>query len=261
MSYEVPDLDWSDGRMLPAFQTVQHLDIYDIQAASRDIQLAATTLAGIINRPCPRVFLIGNNEDAYWLQHLFEAVPQDAAHPGGNDALQALLAAYHESITGLIIYDPNLVDTINVATTLAGQRDAGVVSPELAQSLQDTYKLPVLVDLRTYHWRSRVQAYHWAQQNLLDGASARMLAGLGPDNVSGLRSFLVATRTFVYWLDSRNYLPDLSDGLLSERGLMQQICSAFLPGGVHLGWFIDESSGVHLTSQAAMTVLATDNCR
>jgi len=39
---------------------------------------------------------------------------------------------------------------------------------------------------------------------------------------------------------------------------MEQIYQAFPPLAVHLGWFIDESSGVKLTSKAAMPVLATD---
>lgn len=260
MGYEVPGLDWSDGRLLPAFQSVQHLDVYDIRAASRDVQLAITTLTGLINRPRPRVYLITESEDIYWLQHLFQSVPQDAASVTGNAVLDALLTSYRENVDGVIIYDPGLVDSINIATTLAGQRDGLVVSPDLAQRLQDSYQLSLLVDLRTYQWRTRLQAYHWAQQNLLAASSGRMLAGLGPDNVSGLRAFLVATRTFVYWLDSRSYLPDFSDGLLSERALMQQIYASLPQGGLHLGWFIDESSGVYLTSQVAMTVLATDMC-
>ena len=64
-----------------------------------------------------------------------------------------------------------------------------------------------------------------------------------------MRSFLVANRIFVYWLDSRS----------SEQSLlMEQIYKTFPPLAVHLGWFIDESSGVKLTSIAAMPVLATD---
>jgi len=40
---------------------------------------------------------------------------------------------------------------------------------------------------------------------------------------------------------------------------MQAIFKEYSPGAVHLGWFIDEGSGVSLTSDAAITVLATDN--
>ncbi len=255
---EVAELDWSTGRLIPAFRTPQHLDVYDIRHASPDVQLAVATMAGIINRPQPQVYLLVGDEDVFWLKQIFSSIPQTLSPVANDDTLEALLIAYRSSIQGLIIYDPTLSDTVNVATTLAGQRDGIVVSPTQAQDLQQRYKLPVLVDLRTYKWRTRLQAYDWARQNLLHGASSRLIAGLDPRNRGGLRSFVVATRTFVYWLDSRKYVPDPRQGLLTERRLMQQVLGTFPAGATHIGWFIDESSGVSLTSQAAIAVLATD---
>lgn len=255
---DVADLNWPATKMLPVFQAPQHLAVYDIQQASHDIQLAVTTLVGLINRPQPQVYLITGSDDAFWLKHIPDALTDGKVLASGDAVLDALLRAYPRSVQGMIIFDPALPDSINVATTMAGVRNALVVSPPLAQSVQHAHQLSILADLRTFQWRTRLQAYHWAQQNLLNDCSTRLLAGLHPDNVTGLRSFAVATRTFVYYLDSRRYLPDLSEGLLSERNLMDQIITSFPQGGTHLGWFIDESSGVNLTSQAAMAVLATD---
>jgi hypothetical protein len=215
-------------------------------------------MAGLVNRPEPQVYLILGDDDAYWLDQALQAIPQHVSLASGNAALDALLSAYHSSVQGLIIYDPALIDTINVATTLAGQRSGLVVSPSQAQSIQKTYPLPLLFDLRSYRWRTRLQAYRWARQHLLSDSSSRLLAGIDPGALAGLRSFLVATRTFVYWLDSRKYVPDLSAGLLSERSLMQHLIDACSAGAAHLGWFIDEGSGVNLTSMAAMPVLASD---
>lgn len=257
-SAEVAGLNWSTERLIPAFQTPPHLDVYDIRRASPDVQLAVATMVGIINRPQPQAYLLVDDDDVFWLRQIFGAIPQDTSPVANDDTLKTLLIAHRNSFQGLIIHDPDLPDTVNVATTLAGQRDGIVVSPTQAQDLQHAYKLPILVDLRTYKWRTRLQAYYWARQNLLQHSSSRLVAGLNPANRTRLRSFAVATRTFVYWLDSRKYLPDLSAGLLSERSLMQQILSAFSPRTVHLGWFIDESSGVNLTSQRAIPVLATD---
>ena len=257
-SIEMAGLDWCIDRMLPAFQRPPRLDVYDMRGASREVQLAATTLAGLVNRPQPRVYLINNDEDQFWLTQAFATIPQNVAVLKENDVLQAMLITYGNSVQGTIIYDPKLIDTVNVATTLAGQRDGLVASPELARTLQQGHGLPVLEDLRNHKWHTRMQAYNWARHNLLTAASARLVAGLDPTNVNGLRSFLVATRTFVYWLDSRKYLPDLSNGLLSERALMQTILDHFSAVAVHLGWFIAEGSGVSLTSQAGIPVLASD---
>jgi hypothetical protein len=258
MCYDVSGLDWSAGRMIPAFQMVEHLDVYDLRGATRAVQLAATTCVGLLNRPQPRVYLIFSDDDEYWLKQLMPSPPQTLASQTGNAALNVFLDRYHSEIRGLIIYDPDLVDTINIATTLAGLRDGIVVSPELAQDLQGLYALPLLVDLRTYHWHSPLQAYLWAQQNLLSDCSPRLIAGMRPEIANGLRSFLVATRTFVYWLDTRRCVPDFSAGLLSEKTLAGQIYHSFAPGAIHLGWFVDEPSGVAMTSRAAIAVLASD---
>ncbi|HEU5226441.1 MAG TPA: hypothetical protein VFU49_01435, partial [Ktedonobacteraceae bacterium] len=207
-----------------------------------------------------RVYLIANNDDAFWLSQVFGSIAQNTAPLSGHEALSGLLATYGDIVQGCIIYDPNLIDTINVATMLAGQRDGVVVSPAQAEALQHAYHFPVLVDLRKYGWKSRLQVYRWALENLLETSSDRMVAGLDGRNVSGLRSFLVATRTFIYWLDSRSRQPRPGHGRLSERALMRQILHAYPPSATHLGWFIDESSGVKLTSEVAMAVLATDHC-
>lgn len=258
MSYDVPGLDWSAERMIPAFQTIQNLDIYDLRGATQEVQLAVATCVGILNRPQPRVYLIVSSDDDYWLKHLISELPQTVVPQTGDAVLNVLMEKYHRHIQGLIIYDSNLIDTINIATTLAGQRDGIVVSPALAQELQHLYSLPVLVDLRIYHWRSRLQAYRWAQQNLLSDCSSHLIAGLDPKIASGLRSFLVATRTFVYWLDTRQHVLDFNAGLLSEHTLTEQIYHCFAPGTIHLGWFVDEPSGVTMTSRAGIAVLASD---
>jgi len=258
-STEVAGIDWSADRIIPAFQAPQHLSVYDIRSASSDIQLSVTTMAGLINRPQPQVYLINSDDDTFWLNEALAPVPHDTASASDNDILDALLNTYRSTVQGIIIYDPDFIDSINIATTMAGQSDAIVVSPTQAEGLQQgPHKLTVLADLRTYHWYTRLQAYHWAQQNLLSSASTRLIAGLDPNNMAGLRSFLVATRTFVYWLDSRQPLPDPSLDWASERTLMQQIFQAIPPGATHLGWFIDEPSGVCLASEAAKAVLATD---
>ena len=177
----------------------------------------------------------------------------------GNAALDALLNSMASTIQGMIIYDPNSMDSVNIATMLAGQRDGIVVSPAQAAALQGPpHQLPVIADLRIYQWKNRIQAYTWAENNLLKNSATTLIAGLDPKISGALRSFLVATRTFIYWLDASKWIPDIFNGLISESGLMQRIFSTFPAGTIHLGWFVDEPHGVELTSKAAMPVLASD---
>ena len=258
---EVEGLDWSPERLIPGFQAITHLDVCDVTGASYETQITLSTLVGLVNRPQPKIYLIMGDDEAFWLKEAFSDVPQDTISATNDDALSALLDKYASGVKGVVIYDPRLQDTVNIATMMAAQQDSIVISPTQASVLQSKHSFPVLADLRTHGWKSRLQAYHWALQNLRNGCSSRLVAGLDLKIVN-LRSFLVATRAFIYNLDSRDYLPSpvslLTDGLLSERELMHQILSSYPAGAVHLGWFPDESSGVNLTSQAAITVLATD---
>jgi len=251
--------DWATSGLWPTFQSPDHLDVYDIRGASQDTQLAITTMTGNINRQKPQVYLLSSADAAFWLQQVFSQIPHDVSPATGNAALDAMLNKYASSIQGMIIYDPNSMDSINIATMLAGQRDGMVVSPALAGTLQKPpHQLPVIADLGIYQWKNRIQAYTWAERNLLKTSSTTLIAGLDPKISGALRSFLVATRTFIYWLDASKCLPDIFNGWISECGLMQRIFSEFPAGLIHLGWFIDEPDGVKLTSQASMPVLASD---
>ena len=251
--------DWATSGWWPTFQSPDHLDVYDIRGASQDTQLAITTMMGIINRQKPQVYLLSSGDAAFWLQEVFAQIPRDVSPATGNTALDAMLNKYASSIQGIIIYDPNSIDSINIATMLAGQRDGMVVSPAQANALQGPpYQFPVIADLRVYQWKNRIQAYTWAERNLLKNSATNLIAGLDPKISGALRSFLVATRTFIYWLDATKFIPDVFNGWISERGLMQRIFSTFPAGTTHLGWFIDEPLGVNLTSKAALPVLASD---
>ncbi len=258
---EVEGLDWSAERLIPGFQTVTHLDVCNVTGASYETNVTLATLVGLVNRPQPKIYLIMGDDEAFWLKEAFSDIPQNTISGTGDNALGALLDTYASSVKGVIIYDPNLKDTVNIATMIAAQQDGIAVSPTQATALQCKYGFSILTDLRTHGWTNRLQAYHWALQNLRNGCSSRLVAGLDLRNMN-IRSFLVATCTFIYNLDSRNYLPSiaslLTDGIYSERGLMREILSSYPAGAVHLGWFADESSGVKLTSNAAITVLATD---
>ncbi|HLX59489.1 MAG TPA: hypothetical protein VKR83_20920 [Ktedonobacteraceae bacterium] len=249
----------NDKCLLPAFEAPDHLEIYDIHNASYDVELGVTTLTGLLNRHKPRVYLLSNNDAETLFNALLAHVPHECINTSAANTLNAMLTKYRDIVKGMVIYDPTLLDSVNVATTLAGLRDAIVVSPQQATAFQQKpYQLPVIADLRIYHWKHRLQAYSWAQNNLLRESTRQLVAGMNPHLASGLRSFLVATRAFVYWLNPLNILPDPTGGWSSEYCLMKRILRAFPPGTPHLGWFVNEFAGVHLASKAALPTLPSD---
>ncbi len=251
--------DWAHKRLLPAFEAPHHLDVYDIRDAAYDVQLSVTTMTGLVNRQQPRIYLLSNDDAHKLLNTILNHIPSTLVPIKAESVLDDLLQKHRHHISGMIIYDPALLDSANVATTLAGVRDAIVVSPRQAEALQSPpHQLPVLADLRIYGWQNRLQVYRWAIRNLLPETSDRLVAGMHPQIAGGLRSFLVATRAFVYWLDPRFQFPNPLNGLRTERCLMKQILRRYAPGTPHFGWFMYEGQGVKLASKAAMPVLPSD---
>jgi GxGYxYP putative glycoside hydrolase C-terminal domain/GxGYxY sequence motif in domain of unknown function N-terminal len=255
----MPGMIDTNKRLLPVFETPAHLEIYDIQNAAYDVQLSVTTLTGLINRGQPRIYLLSNNDAEGLFNALLVHVPHEYIATDREDTLDAMLKTYRDIVRGMVIYDPAMLDSVNVATTMAGLRDAIVVSPQQAAVLQHKpYQLPVVADLRVYHWKNRLQAYRWAEKNLLKEATKQVVAGLKPTIASGLRSFLVATRAFVYWLNPPGILPDPAAGWISERCEMKRIIRAFPAGTPHMGWLVNEFAGVDMTSKAALYLLPSD---
>lgn len=166
---------WEAGKMLPQFQPVDHLDVVDVANAPGELRLLMATLQGLVNREKPRLYLIedaGGEGKFTWLRTL--DVPYEMLLPW-----QAM-EKYKDGVKGLVVYDPAVPDTINVATTLAGLYDLVVASPQLVARLEEEpYGLPVLWDLRG-RFESKLEAYRWQLEELWPRANQRMLIGLSP---------------------------------------------------------------------------------
>ena len=105
-------LAWPRGQVLPTFPRPTHLDVADVHALSGDDQALLGTLQGIVNRVEPRLyFLFGDDgSDAAWLTTL--GLPTTR-----HDDPMSLVEAYRSAISGAIVYDRDVPDTLNVATT------------------------------------------------------------------------------------------------------------------------------------------------
>lgn len=251
-----PRGQWQAGLPFPPLSQASSLHIYDLRAASPACRLSFACLSGLVNRGPAKIYALQHNDDEFWLQELDQALPRVSA-PEARNPFRDLLEIYGDLPKGLVIYDPALPATINVASTLASLHTALVVSPEQGAELSS---LPILFDLRRFAWKTPLQAYAWAYRELLPACSQNMLAGIDPGISGSLRSFLVAHRVFTCWLDTRHCVPVPSQNWLSERRLFKQILADFSPGSLHLGWFIHEPSGIRLTSRAALLTLASDHC-
>lgn len=288
----VPGLTWPTTQALPSFSApAANLDVADLYSCScLDNLLLFNTLAGLVNRSQPRMYVeetVAPSPDEgkeTWLKTL--AIPyQTYSQPGPwspgsilppNDAYQ-LIGKYRSAITGTIVYDPNHLDSVNVATSLAGIDDAVVASPAVAQRLMNEFGIPVLKSLVNL-FTSPLQAYNWEFQNVWPQANHRLLIGLPPGGLvntslnpplipSGtLRDYAVATRAMVVWLDPQSptqtaLLKKILAAVQSER--QQFGLPAWTP---YLGWFpvtgstpwLGEWDGVQTLSQYSFSTVPAD---
>lgn len=178
LSTIVPAAAWPGEALLPPLVQTTSLEIYDVRAASSDRLLSLATLVGLLNRGPAKVYLIENGDDEFWLQQLDPALPRTCSAIVGDEVLDHLLRNYREQVTGLVIYDPALLDTRNVASTLAALRIGLTVSPALASVLQESpYDLPVLADLRTYGWKKSCPGILLGSETSAAGMFTRFAGG------------------------------------------------------------------------------------
>ena len=178
----------SGSRLLPVFNRPKHLDYGDVSKLSGGDQTLLTTLQGVVNRTQPELYFLYDTgtmstPDAKWLadMHLptkLYANPLD------------LVAKYRSRIRGAIVHDPDVPDSLNVATTLAGLENAVVADADQAKA----HGLRIVKDLRGMFDADRVKTYRWQLDNLFPRVTHQLLAGLPPtmvvnvENVSGRRS-------------------------------------------------------------------------
>jgi len=164
----MPAASWSGRPVLPQFPRPERLDVADLTKLNGSDQALLTTLQGIVNRREPRIWtlLAADGTDQTWLETV--RLPQRSV----EDPL-SLVERYRQELSGAVVYDIDVPDSVNVATTLAGLRDAVIATPEQAESLQ----LTIVDDLRG-RFAGPVDAYSWQLANLWPHCNHRMLTGI-----------------------------------------------------------------------------------
>jgi hypothetical protein len=184
----------------------------DVRQASDAQHLLAVSLQGIANRQRggPRVFLVTGPRDEEWLQYALRMSPGETQWV----TVEQLLEKIRPELKGQVLYDPQEPYTINVATTLAGLRDAAITDADLG--------LPTVLDLRG-RWKSGSEAYAWAASTLLAECDRDSAALMSPE--------LLAARD----LAIRDKMFTLAAPAPGEESGFEEILSRLAPGAALYG--------------------------
>jgi GxGYxY sequence motif in domain of unknown function N-terminal/GxGYxYP putative glycoside hydrolase C-terminal domain len=224
----------------PKLAPFRTLVVTNFARATPDQRLAATTLEGAYNQlqGRNRLYVVWNPDDQTWLNAgVLRGVRQSELPGRGSGAagqLNALLADYGHDIKGAILTNPADPDTVNLATTMAGIDDAMVASPSQIRLLQ-RYDIPVIYSFVGQSFSSPTAAYQWEFANLLPKTNRADLVVLDPRCAGSLRDYIIATKSFVFYLTSTN---------AAEKALMNQIISSRPANTPILGYVSDERPDV-----------------
>lgn len=206
------------------------------------------TLKGLVNRNQPRIYsyddtVRGNEGKLNWLNSLGLAYSEVADK-------WSLLTKYKNEITGIVIYDNAVPDTLNLATTIASLRNGIVAPPSLAARLTAApYYFPVLQDLRG-SFTSKTQVYQYLYDNYWSQVTHKLLIGLTPEIKGNLREYAAATQTAVVWLDPK---------IAAEDTLLRKFLVGMPYGsGIYMGWWPDEAAGIQRVSEYGVSTVASD---
>ncbi|MDB5271825.1 MAG: hypothetical protein JWO58_192 [Chitinophagaceae bacterium] len=206
-----------------------------------------SSLKGVVNRTKPRLFSYEGDafaEGPYtWMQSLGLTWTEHSNN-------WELITKYRSEISGLIVYDPAQIHTVNLATTLAKDKKALVASPALLAKLTAApYNLPVVMDLRG-QFTSKLQVYQTLYNTYWPNIDHRLLIGLSPDlHQASLREYASALGAAVIWLD-----PNVS----GESELLNSFLASMGAGSTFMGWWPEEGSGVTRASQYGIATVASD---
>lgn len=205
------------------------------------------SLKGIVNRTQPRIFSYEGDAFAEGQYTWLQSLGLNWSEPADK---WDLITKYRSEISGLIVYDPAQVHTVNLATMLAKDRKALIASPSLLSRLTSApYNLPVLLDLRG-QFTSKLQVYQTMYNSYWPNVDHRILIGLNPEvHKAALREYATALGAAVIWLD-----PTVS----GESELLNSFLSAMPAGSNFMGWWPEEGAGVGRASTYGIATIASD---
>jgi hypothetical protein len=207
-----------------------------------------TTLKGLVNKTQPRIYSYDTNtvngEGKYtWLEDL------NLNYSQVTDK-NSMITKYRNEISGIVVYDDNYPDTINLATTIAGLSNGIVAAPsQVAMLTSAPYNLSILSDLRG-QFNNKVQIYQYLYNNYWSSCTHRILVGLNPEAHKGvIRDYALAIGAAVVWLD-----PNVP----SENTLLRSFLSTMPENSAYMGWWTEEGAGVMLASEYSVSTVASD---
>jgi hypothetical protein len=241
---------WNQGQAFPWFAApIDTLDGFPVedQSLTSEEKVMFTVLQGLVNKIKPSIFLF---------QRGGEGIHRWPADLGLNirvfpiDKKWEFLRKYKDRVNGVVLYSTEKsIHYRNLATTVAGLKNAlPVTASEYEQMLSNDIEFPVLTDLSSLPYTTPEDIYRYLYDTYWKDCTKRLL--ISHSALIFIRDIAVATGAADVWLDPRKekenevlrlFLKDMKAG-----------------GGVVLGWWPEERSGVGIGTEYGIPTIAAD---
>jgi hypothetical protein len=129
------------------------LYVINVSEATFDEKLTMVSLQGLVNRRAAALYLDYGTE--LWLDFLNKTYGQAWTRISMEEALRK----YSSVPRGLVVYDPKVPATVNVATNFCARDGLVMASPDMLSWVETVTNLTVKVDLREGDWASPTLGY------------------------------------------------------------------------------------------------------
>ena len=204
------------------------VNLLDITELSYEDKLTASALQGLVNREAPALYLVNKNyddpgtrktnvvhmTDENWYKKYRETIKDNDSlnleyyqsvyqlKTVSLPDLENAVLKYKALLNGLVVWDPELTDSVNLALMLAAQENLLVLSADRIEWAKSLGFEEVRHDLRG-KFKDRVELYAWAFKNLFDKCKQGQVACMEPHwKRSEFSDYIVQNKLFVYCLSS-----------------------------------------------------------
>ncbi len=237
----------------------KHLYVADVRKCTRDERILLLSLQGIVNRRTPRIYLIFQDDDRFWLKEMQQKADTDTPIEISNPL--SLVNRFRHEIHGAVLPDPNIYLSACTAASIAGADDVLIATPELAKRLH----LQIKIDLRG-KFREGAEALRYIRTNLLPKLNPYLSCSLDPAIFdSGALDQVIAAKGSVFWITGTKaqFLPGTNGQKETEE--VKALLAALPLGALIRGFWwhgddmgINEGPGVSLASRFGKVTIVSD---
>lgn len=236
----------------------QHLYVADARKLPSDEKLLLASLQGLINRSQPRVYIIWEDNDQFWLDAMQEqgqtGTPILVADP------LSLLKTFPDAYRGAVVADPKVYVSPCVAVDLAGLDNLVIATPGLASRLG----LPIKTDLRG-KFKDDADALKYVRTSLLPRLNPYLSLCLDPILLGSQVDDIIAAKGMAFWITGPKAQTEPGANEEAERAEIEATFAKLPMDAIVRGFWwrgdgvgIDEGPGVSLGSRFGKITTVSD---